>query len=251
LGYATDITVEEIITLVNQERTKDGLNPLTQSSELTSAATAKGTDMFANDYWAHISPTGTTPWEFITKSGYQYTYAGENLAKSFSTAQDVVDAWMKSPSHKANILKPEYKEIGIAVLNGHLSGEETTLVVEEFGSRSGTQLAQGQPGTPPNDAAGQPAGQPNAVTKSAPVAQIPVVRGSQGNQSQVKSFFLSVTTKTVSLWLAEFLLVVLFIDSIFIWKHKTIRVSGHSLAHIAFLLALLGAMGATGIGVIL
>src|SRR3989338_7619435 len=126
LGYATNIQIEEILELVNTERQKSGLTPLTRSGELDKAAVEKASDMFSKNYWAHISPTGTTPWEFITKSGYKYVYAGENLAKSFDNSRDVVEAWMKSPTHMANILKPEYSEIGIAVKDGILNKEETT-----------------------------------------------------------------------------------------------------------------------------
>ena len=226
LGYATNVTIERILELVNQERSKANLSALAVSPELSSAAQKKASDMFSKDYWAHVSPTGTTPWEFITTSGYKYVYAGENLGKSFDNSEDLVAAWMKSPTHRANILKPEYQELGLAVVNGKLVGEDTTLIVQEFGSR--TSMAQ-QP--KPEQA------------KPAAIAQV---------KPDVAPVFLSnKITKTASLLFAEFLLIVLFIDSIFIWRHKTIRISGHSLAHVIFLAALLGAMGATGVGVIL
>lgn len=100
LGYATNVTVEKVLDLVNRERTKANLKPLALSPELSQAATSKANDMFMKDYWAHVSPTGTTPWYFITSSGYNYLYAGENLAKDFATSEEVVAAWMKSPTHR-------------------------------------------------------------------------------------------------------------------------------------------------------
>lgn len=235
LGYATDISVEKIITLVNQKRTEANLQPLSLSDQLSIAATAKGNDMFAKDYWAHVSPTGTTPWAFINASGYQYVYAGENLARNFNTAGEVVTAWMNSPTHRANILKPEYKDIGLAVINGRLNGEDTTLVVEEFGTLSKPAVAEVLPTAQPKQTVLADNRQPAEV-------QIPQSQG---------FLILPGINKAFSLVIAEFLLVVLFIDSLYLWKFKTHRLSGHSLAHIIFLGALIGAMGATGIGVIL
>lgn len=236
LGYATNITVDHILELVNGERAKKNLTPLALSQELSSAAQQKGSDMFSKNYWAHVSPTGTTPWDFITSAGYKYVYAGENLAKSFYTSDEVVSAWMKSPTHRANILKPEYSEIGLAVLNGHLVGEETTLIVQEFGARSNDVASNAN--SPPS---------PTTAAKPVPVAYIPVALSEQKTAIALPPNI----TKTASLIIVEFLLVVLFVDSILIWKHKTVRISGHSLAHIIFLAALLGAIGATGVGVIL
>lgn len=241
LGYATDISTEKIITLVNQKRTEANLPPLSMSDQLSGAATQKAQDMFGQNYWAHISPTGTTPWKFITSSGYEYLYAGENLARNFNTSEEVVNAWMNSPSHRANILKPEYKDIGLAILNGKLNGEDTTLVVQEFGAKT-------------NPAADTPVGKKNQLADIKGSSQIPA--GNEivtGNKTKANALTLFVPTfnKSFSLLLSEFLLVVLFIDSIYMWRSKTARLSSHSLAHIIFLGALIGAMGATGLGVIL
>lgn len=226
LGYATDITIEKVLFLVNQEREKAHLSPLILSPELSTAATSKAGDMFSKNYWAHISPTGITPWDFITSSGYTYVYAGENLAKSFDTSQEVIEAWMDSPTHRANILKPEYVDIGLAIMNGKLQGEETTLIVQEFGTRKDHSLAMGKP-------------------KEREIATLIT------SSTHEKLPFLRSLPKNTGLILIEFLLVILFFDSIYIWKTKTIRTSGNSLAHIIFLISLIGAMGATGIGVIL
>ena len=248
LGYAKDITIDRILVLVNAEREKENLTLLTLNSDLNTAAAKKATDMFGKNYWAHISPTGTTPWQFITDSGYQYLYAGENLAKSVNTSDEVVKAWMNSPTHRANIMKKEYTDIGLAVMNGSLNGEETTLVVQEFGAQTPIAQANTKTITPPIE-----------ISPTITVDYKPLLAGnlSQENNNPDKSisntFINSIfkMQKTISLIIAELMLVALFIDSIYIWKHQTIRVSGHNFAHLVFFAALLIAMGATGIGVIL
>lgn len=241
LGFAKDITVDRILVLVNSERGKENLPSLTLKPELTIAATKKGADMFDKNYWAHISPTGTTPWQFITDSGYQYVYAGENLAKSFDNSDEVVKAWMNSSTHRANIMKKEYTDIGLAVMNGRLNGEETTLVVQEFGARTSTAQTNAQ------IASGK-----IEISPTVAVDYKPLLAGSPDKQSS-GSFLNSISKmqKTVSLVIAELMLLALFIDSIYIWKHQILRVSGHNFAHLVFFAALLIAMGATGIGVIL
>ncbi len=235
LGYATDITVEKIVLLVNQERINNQLSPLSLSPELSTAATQKAADMFTKNYWAHISPTGVSPWQFISSSGYSYIYAGENLAKSFNTSEEVVKAWMNSSTHKANILKPEYKDIGISVMNGLLNGEETTLVVEEFGTPVEKVIASVQKSPDMEN-------QSNNIAESVKEREMIA-----GMQSQI----VQNIPRTLSLVIAEIMLILLVIDSIFIWRHKTIRISSHSLAHIIFIVSLVIAMGATGMGVIL
>ena len=122
LGYATDIRVEQLLASTNAKRAEAGLDALTLNGTLSQAAAAKAADMLANNYWAHNSPLGKTPWDFIISAGYRYTLAGENLAKNFQTSSGVVDAWMNSPTHKANIFKAGYREVGFAVVNGVLAG---------------------------------------------------------------------------------------------------------------------------------
>jgi hypothetical protein len=141
LGFATDITINKLYQLTNQTRQKYNLLPLNYSKKLEQAAYLKAQDMFKKNYWAHYAPDGTTPWQFILTTGYRYQYAGENLAKNFLFSKDVVDAWMDSPKHRENILKKEYNEVGFAVVNGILNGEETTLVVQMFAKPEENQPA--------------------------------------------------------------------------------------------------------------
>ncbi len=133
LGYASNITVKDLLGYTNKKREDAGLSDLRLNSKLTAAAQAKAADMFKDGYWAHIAPDGKEPWDFILSQDYDYIYAGENLAKNFSTSKEVVEAWYKSPSHKSNLLGVNYDEVGFAVVNGVMNGYETTLVVQMFG----------------------------------------------------------------------------------------------------------------------
>jgi uncharacterized protein YkwD len=133
LKITTPISASALISLTNQARANNGLKTLRVNSLLNQAANAKLTDMFANNYFAHTSPSGLTGWYFIRTQGYRYSKAGENLAKDFMTSEGIFDAWMASPSHRANILESSFQEIGIATRNGKIDGQDTTLTVQFFG----------------------------------------------------------------------------------------------------------------------
>ena len=141
LTYA-DVNKESLVALTNQKRAEKGLSPLKINYSLEISAITKANDMLANNYWAHNSPQGKTPWFFIRSAGYRYRFAGENLAEGYNSAETVIAAWMVSPSHRANILNRNYKEIGIAIISGNLKGESTTLVVEHFGSSYQTKVTK-------------------------------------------------------------------------------------------------------------
>lgn len=129
---ASDLTQADIIELTNDSRSIAGLPPLKQNALLTEAAQAKANDMFKSDYFAHTSPKGTTPWDWIKGSGYKFSFAGENLAINYTSAKKQHMAWMKSPTHKANILNKNYEEIGVAVKEGTLNGEKAIVTVSVF-----------------------------------------------------------------------------------------------------------------------
>jgi len=137
LGYSSEITVEKVLQQTNQQRQNNDLPPLLFNSALSESARLKAEDMFVNNYWAHSSPEGSSPWDFIKSTDYQYSVAGENLAKDFYDTPSMVKAWMHSPTHRDNIVHLKYKETGIAVVNGVLGGIKTTLVVQHFGTPSG------------------------------------------------------------------------------------------------------------------
>jgi uncharacterized protein YkwD len=131
--FFADITKSTLESLVNQTRQSSGLQPLSENEKLDQAAKLKAENMVQNQYFDHTSPSGVTPWFWFTQAGYNYKYAGENLAIGFYDSEEVYNAWLNSPSHKANILNPNYKEVGTAVLSGFGSGN-ATIVVQEFGS---------------------------------------------------------------------------------------------------------------------
>lgn len=132
LGIESKVTVEEIIIKTNQERQNNGLSPVKENTALDQAAYQKAKNMFAENYWAHYSPSGHNPWEFIKSTGYRFSYAGENLARNFYNADEVVRAWMNSLTHRENLLGDKYQDIGVAVVEGELQGVKTTLVVQIF-----------------------------------------------------------------------------------------------------------------------
>lgn len=127
------ITTNRIVQLTNQEREKVGLSDLKTNSSLTHAAELKAQDMLKNQYFAHISPTGVTPWHWMEQSGYSYEVAGENLAIDFTQAEGVISAWLASPKHKENMLRPDYTETGVAVASGNFNGSTSIIVVHMFG----------------------------------------------------------------------------------------------------------------------
>ena len=110
----------EVIRLVNEQRSKNGLKPLTANWELSRVARYKSQDMVDNRYFSHTSPTYGTPFQMIRVFGLTYRTAGENIAYGQRTPQTVVNAWMNSSGHRANILNASYTQIGVGyVSSGH------------------------------------------------------------------------------------------------------------------------------------
>ena len=103
----------EVIRLVNDIRKQNGLNPLAANWELSRVARYKSQDMVDNRYFAHNSPTYGTPFEMMRAFGLSFRTAGENIAYGYATPQKVVDGWMNSSGHRANILNASYKQIGV------------------------------------------------------------------------------------------------------------------------------------------
>src|SRR4029078_3041745 len=118
----------------NTSRNSYGLSTLTYNDELAKAAQTKANDMLAKGYFAHNTPDGKTPWDFIQAQHYNYIMAGENLAVNFTEAENVEDAWMNSPGHKANILNKNCEEIGIGISQGNFQGHNAIFVVQMFGT---------------------------------------------------------------------------------------------------------------------
>ena len=108
----------EVIRLVNEIRTENGLKPLTANWELSRIARYKSEDMANNCYFSHTSPTYGTPFQMIRSFGLTYRSAGENIAYGQRTPAAVVDAWMNSNGHRANILNPAFTQIGVGYCAG-------------------------------------------------------------------------------------------------------------------------------------
>lgn len=133
-AFSSAVTQENVLQLTNYSRQAFGLGELKINTELSKAAQAKALDMLKNQYFAHNSPAGLTPWDFIKAQGYNYIIAGENLAVNFYTSESLESAWMNSPEHKANILNKDFQDIGIGISSGTLKGLKATVVVQMFGS---------------------------------------------------------------------------------------------------------------------
>jgi hypothetical protein len=133
LGASSDFSSTALLSDTNAQRTNDNESSLVINQQLSAAAQAKANDMAQRNYWSHNSPDGRTPWSFITAAGYSYQAAGENLAYGFGDASDAVAGWMNSPSHRANILNANYKDVGFGVaqsLDYQGQGPETIIVAE-------------------------------------------------------------------------------------------------------------------------
>lgn len=242
LGFATDISIQKLNELVNEKRAEAGLSTLTYNDKLSKAAANKAQDMFNKNYWSHFSPDGKSPWNFILGTGYQYEFAGENLAKNFVFSQGVVDAWMNSPSHRANILRSDYTEVGYAVVNGVLNGEETTLVVQMFGkpmAEAGSAFAQ--PVAAQSVEASERTEAPTVAPQQESKADIvvadrageqPIVLADKSSKPAVNLFptFFGIN----SLFLI-FIALVLIIDLVYAAKMNLLHMSSKHVAHLLFI----------------
>ena len=105
--------IHEVVNLVNVERAKADLDPLTVDTQLTLAAQEHSESMASDDFFSHTGTDGSTPFERMKEAGYEYQAAGENLAASYTTPESVVSAWMNSSGHRSNILNSNFTEIGV------------------------------------------------------------------------------------------------------------------------------------------
>jgi len=212
-----DISTQELLRFTNLKREESGLSPLTANYQLEEAASKKADDMFEKDYWAHDAPDGTTPWVFIKGAGYEYVYAGENLARGFVNSEDVVNAWMASPHHRENLLSENFNEVGFSVKTGKLGGEDTFLVVQEFGNKTA-----------------KPA---DKIAQNIPPA----------SESKVLGLSLgSIVPRPINTVSYDFVLIILFgfiavllIDLFIVKRKNLVRFVGHNVDHIFFLIAVL------------
>lgn len=174
-AFSSAITAENIYQLTNQSRAGFNLASLRYNNSLAQAAEAKAQALLACSCFQHTLPDGTTPWDFIKRAGYSYMSAGENLAVDFTEAENVEDAWMNSPGHKANILNKNFEEIGIGVSQGTFEGHTAIFVVQEFGTPADQPIVmQNQPTVvAPAPTATVPAPSFAQATESVPPAPVP------------------------------------------------------------------------------
>jgi hypothetical protein len=261
LGISFNVASSDLLTLTNQKRAENGLAALTINDQLANAAEQKANHMFANNYWAHIAPDGTTPWYFIKNAGYDYLYAGENLARGFTSSNDVINAWMASPTHRENMLSKNYNDVGFAIKEGSLTGSDTVLVVEELGSKysGGDQQNIMQPTITPTPiviAVVSPLPSPTVLPTPTlnltptPTPQVNLAENVAAAQNKPLIDSKSTSNK-IALGFLILIISVLVIDAIIIERKKIARVVAHNLDHIIFLIIITLAIIIIGRGIIL
>lgn len=258
VNFTASVLPAALESLTNADRVQSGLQGLKVDPQLTIAAQNKANDMAAKGYFSHVSPDGKTPWYWLDQIQYNYAYAGENLAIDFVDTDQVEKAWMNSPSHHANIVKPEYTNIGIGVAQGMYQGHQTTFVVELFASlepivstpvAAATPSSKAQVTTPApvtTVSAGNPTGQvlgeatkPVAQVTASPVSPIPLPLPSP---SLAQRIFASPTqTMFYLLWAFTGLVLALLAVSVFMHVRRRlvyveVATGGLALAGLAVLI---------------
>lgn len=244
LGFATNISGDKLYQLTNEQRQKNNLPSLVLNSSLSLAAQKKAENMFQENYWSHYAPDGKTPWDFILGAGYKYEYAGENLAKNFLFSNGVVDAWMNSKTHRDNLLKKEYTEVGFAIVNGTLNGEQTTLVVQEFGKPLADSF------TPPAVQASETIQNIPAIPDVKPVIENKPLQVLAQKTFQPKINVLNFSFNLNVVFMI-FLLLALALDFYFASKFNVIRIGGKNTAHFLFIIFVLMGLFISTIGTII
>lgn len=252
LGTAS-FGADQIIALTNQKRVQNGLGTLTFNGLLAQAASAKAANMFSENYWAHNSPSGKTPWSFINAAGYRYVTAGENLARDFGDAPSVVNAWMNSPTHRSNLLDKNFAEIGVAVESGKLQGRDGILVVQMFGSQVSQIAAPLAQNTPRASVAPTPSSpvpsalklSPTPLTSAQPVAAVPEQQAPQSSgqalqqapsgQATVLSMRQFSIAKFASLALIGFIFALFVLEIAVTVKRVDLSVRSGVIAHLGLL----------------
>ncbi|MHB0977975.1 MAG: CAP domain-containing protein [Minisyncoccota bacterium] len=161
-NYIATVLPAVLDDLSNQNRQSQHLAVLTVNPLLNKVAELKAKDMAEKSYFAHVSPDGKAPWYWFNLVGYKYEYAGENLAVDFTDSQDVTSAWMNSPTHRANIIKNVYTEIGTGVASGMFEGRPTVFVAQVYGKPMKPVVTS----------------EPTKVVKSTPTTSVPAVEAS-------------------------------------------------------------------------
>jgi uncharacterized protein YkwD len=242
LGYATNVSVRELFFKTNELRIQNNLGTLKLNSKLNEAAKKKATDMFENDYWSHNSPSGKEPWDFVKSAGYDYIYAGENLAVDFAESQEVIDAWYASLSHRENLLNDKFTEVGFATINGTLKGRQTTLVVQMFG----------YPKLLNSNEIGFVGDVSEELSDEVILVSLEPNVSPSTNEAPIYSFFPVLTlSKAMSIVIGLFLVVIFALDGYYAKKNMMYRVTGHTFLHIFLLVLAIFGIWITNVGMIM
>lgn len=207
---ASEISPEKVIELVNEARMAANIKAVENNASLQLAAEKKAQDMIDNNYFAHVSPQGKTPWIFIEAEGYNYRFAGENLAINFTDAARQQKAWMDSALHRKNILNKNYTETGVAVKRGFIEGRQTTVTVQEFGRQMSDVLSA------------EAAAQESSLESESnlPSADNASIAGSILSKERAEKF-ISDNPLTVKIWLlVAGLVVLMFAGDVIALLHK-------------------------------
>lgn len=246
LGFTSSISIDEVVRATNEERASAGLKPLTYNEKLADAARRKASNMFSENYWAHNSPSGKTPWTWFKEAGYTYVFAGENLAKDFGDTGRMMSAWMASPTHRDNIVSSKYSEIGIAVVPGNLQGSDTVLVVQLFGSASSGSVApqtQNKPAVAPiapvqvAEVRGEEVEIAEVTSSPLPTTSPVTLSDTESNLSKAKSPLFNTfnLARILNLFTTALFILALIIDLFLAESSKLSRRVGNNWAHIIFI----------------
>jgi len=169
-NFMASVLPGALVSLANDDREAAGVGELQDDPLLAQAAQDKADDMAAKGYFSHVTPDGKQPWYWFDQVNYPYTYAGENLAVNFTDSKDVENAWMASPTHHANLVKPQYTQVGIGVAQGKYQGKDATFVVQFFAARSDAGKLAATPASAISTIADAAANKPAAAAKAPPPA---------------------------------------------------------------------------------
>ncbi len=145
IDLPAEITPASVVAGMNRYRTEAGLQPLREEGRLEAVANDRMRDMEDLGYWAHVAPDGRTPFLMYAPHDYNFSNAGENLARGFETTSLLVKSWMESKGHRANIMSPAYHDCGVAVIDGSTTGPATgRSIVVVFGSELTPHASSGR-----------------------------------------------------------------------------------------------------------
>lgn len=266
---AGGIDATDLMAKINNERTNRFISALTTNTKLIVAATEKSNDMLTKSYFAHIDPDGNYVWPKIVAAGYgNYLTLGENLAIDFTTSSGVIEGWMNSPTHRANVLNEKFQDQGLAALFGTFSNHETIAITSLFGALA-KKTTQNQTITPtpvptpaptpvpppppaikaPIAKVNPPPSKPPPSPTPAPTPIIPTPEEKSEPEPVIGQATIPVSEEasfisTLRIILGIFALIYVFfliLDSVIIYRAKIKRASIHSSPHtLLFALIALG-----------